>query len=694
MTTSLRPILAPRSIALAGVSSRPDSLSIKLLDNLLASGFTGDIFPVNPRASTIRELPCFPSVAAIGAPVDLAVLMVPRDLVLPTVDECLQANVGGVVVITAGFREGGEEGAALERELVGRLRARGVRMVGPNCMGVINTAPGVRLDATFSPTPALSGPVAFASHSGALGVAVLEAAAEAGLGFSQFVSVGNGADVNINDVLEFWEHDERTRAVMLYLESLDEPRRFLETASRLAARMPVIALKAGRSAAGQRAASSHTGALAAADTAVDAVLAQAGVLRVATLSEMFDVALAAQNCPSPGGRRVAVVSNAGGPAIVATDALSQYGLELAGLAEETRRELRSLLPPEAAVGNPVDMLPSARAEDYRRGVALVLGDAGVDAAVVIAVTPPQGSALEVAGAIAAQASASSKPVASVFMTAASFFPQAHRIAGMPPVYRYPEWGVRALAALVRHAEQRPRRGGEIPRVASPTLAAAVARRHDGYLSQAEAFAVLEEIGIAVAPWRFAADLAAAVEAAAAIGFPVALKGEGAGVVHKSELGAVCVGLASADGVRGAGEGMQQRLAAAGVGLEGFLVQGMVASAREVILGITRDAAVGPLLMVGLGGVAVEVWKDVVFRPAPVTAGEAEGMLKALRGAMLLGAFRGRPAGDVAALGDAAARLAALAANVPQLVECDVNPLFVLDEGRGCVAVDVRLRLAR
>jgi len=694
VTTSLRPILAPRSIALAGVSSRPDSLSIKLLDNLLAAGFKGEIFPVNPRASTLRELPCYPSVAAIGAPVDLAVLMVPRDLVLPTVDECLEANVKGVVVITAGFREAGEEGAALERELVGRLRARGVRMVGPNCMGVINTAPEVRLDATFSPTPALPGPVAFASHSGALGVAVLEAAAEAGLGFSQFVSVGNGADVNINDVLEFWEHDPHIGAVMLYLEAVDEPRRFLQVAARLSARMPVIALKAGRSPAGQRAASSHTGALAAADTAVDALLKQAGVLRVATLAELFDVALAAQSCPSPRGRRVAVVTNAGGPAIVATDALAQHGLELAALAEGTREQLRSFLPPEAAVGDPVDMLPSARPEDYRRALELVLADEGVDAAVTITVTPPQGSALEVARALAAPAAAGGKPVASVFMTAASFYPQAHTIPGMPPVYRYPEWGVRALAALVRHAEGRGRSTGQVPRVASATLAAALARGHQGYLSQAEAFAVLEEIGIAVAPWRLAADLESAVAAAEAIGFPVALKGEGAGVVHKSELGAVRVGLASAAEVRRAGEEMQHRLAASGVTLEAFLVQGMVASGREVIVGITRDGAVGPLLMVGVGGVAVEVWKDVAFRPAPVSTEEAAQMLAELRGAVLLGAFRGRPAGDVAALADAAARLAALAASVPQLLEGDVNPLLVLEEGHGCVAVDVRLRLER
>lgn len=693
VATSLQPLLAPRSIALVGVSSRPDSLSIKLLDNLLAAGYTGRIVPINPRAGEIRGVRCLPSLGAVEGGVDLAVLMVPRDAVLAAVDECVSIGVGGVVVITAGFREGGEEGAALERELVRRLRAAGVRMLGPNCMGVINTAPEVRLDATFSPTPALPGRVAFVSHSGALGVAVLEAAAEAGLGFAQFASVGNAADVNVNDVLEYWAEDERIGAVMLYLESLDEPRRFLAAAARLTRRVPVIALKAGRTAAGQRAASSHTGALAAADAAVDAVFAQAGVLRAATLAEMFDLALAAQSCPLPRGRRVAVVTNAGGPAIVAADALAGHGLELANLAEATQQEIRAFLPAEASVADPVDMLPSARPADYRRALTAVLGDEGVDAAVTITVTPPQGSALEVAQAIATAAQGSDKPVVSVFMTASSFYPQAWRVVGMPPTYRYPEWGVRALAGLVRYAEgRRVARGGHVPEVHSPTLLRAAAQGRTGYLSQREAFVVLTEIGVAVAPWRWAADLEAACAAAVELGFPVVLKGEGPGLVHKSEMGAVRVGLSSAAAVQQAGQEMLARCAAAGLRCEGFVVQREVRGGREVILGISRDPVAGPLLMVGLGGVAVEVWQDVAFRPAPARGEEVEEMLASLRGAKLLGPFRGRPAADRGAVREAAVRLAALAAAVPQLQECDVNPLFALDEGQGCVAVDVRLRL--
>jgi acyl-CoA synthetase (NDP forming) len=319
---SLRRILEPRSVAVVGVSSRADSLSGRLLANLHSGGFTGALYPVNPKAAEIQGLPCYSAIGVIPGGVDLALLMVPRDAALAAVDECVAAGVGGVVVITAGFREVGADGAAAERALLARVRAAGVRMVGPNCMGLINTAAAVRLDATFSPVAALTGPVAFASHSGALGVAVLGTAREVGLGFSQFVSLGNCADVNVCDVLEAWEDDEATRVIVLYLEGLDEPRRFLEVARRISARKPIVALKAGRTAAGQRAASSHTGALAAADTGVDAVLRQAGVLRAESLEQMFEFTRGFAGLPLPRSRRVAIVSNAGGPAIAGSDALA------------------------------------------------------------------------------------------------------------------------------------------------------------------------------------------------------------------------------------------------------------------------------------------------------------------------------------------------------------------------------------
>jgi len=686
-------ILRPRSLALVGASSRPDSLSGKLLGNLAAAGFTGAVYPINPKAETVHGFRCYRSLREAPQPPELAVIMVPRDAALATIDECIEVGVKGAVIITAGFREGSEEGAAVERRLLEKVRARGLRMVGPNCMGVINTEPDVRMDASFTPAPALPGAVAFASHSGALGVAVLEAARDAGLGFSHFVSLGNSADVNVNDLLEVWDHHDRTRVILLYLEALAEPQRFLALASRISRRKPIVVFKGGRTAAGARAASSHTGALAAGDVAVDALLEQAGCLRAGTLEEMFDLALALEASPPAHGRRVVVVTNAGGPAIAATDALADERLAVATLAPATEQALRAFLPAEAAVGNPVDMLPSATPDNFRRAVELTLADPGVDAVLTITVTPIVVGPLDVARGIAAGARSAAKPVLSVFMTHSGFFPASRAIAGLPPTFRYPEAAVRALAGLGA-AESVASRPAAIP-AATMSRSAIVERAHvtgGGYLPPAEAFALLEAAGLAVAPWRIASDADSAAGAAGEVGFPVVLKAFGSGLVHKSELGAVIVGLRDGREVGEAARDMCARLALAGVRTDGLLLQRQVQGGREVILGITRDPAIGSLVMVGLGGVAVEVWKDVSFRIAPIGRCDAEAMLDALAGAPLLGAFRGRPPADREALVEALVRLGALAAAHPEIEECDVNPLLVLDQKRGCVAVDVRVRV--
>jgi acyl-CoA synthetase (NDP forming) len=688
---SLEAILRPHSLAVVGASSRAESLSGKLLANLRAAGYSGAVYPVNPRAETAGVFKCYPSLRAVPESLDLAVVMVPRDAVSEAIGECLDVGVGGVVVITAGFREAGEAGAEVERRLLARVRDAGVRMIGPNCMGLINTDPAVRMDASFTPAPALPGNVAFASHSGALGVAVLEAAREVGLGFSQFVSLGNSADVDVNDLLEVWETHEPTRVIMLYLESLAGPARFLELASRIARRKPIVAFKGGRTAAGARAASSHTGALAAGDTAVDALLAQAGVTRARTLEEMFGLTLAFSSAPLPRGRRVAVVTNAGGPAIAATDALADHGLTLATFSKATEQALRGFLPPEAAVGNPVDMLPSATPDNFRQAIGLALADGGVDAVLTITVTPIMVTPLQIAGGIAAAGPPGEKPVLSVFMTNSGFFPEARTIPGMPALFRYPEAAVEALAGLATYAEERVARSGpasEVPRVAR----SGIVERVHGPLSPHAAFELLEQAGIPVAPWRSVAGHTELAAAARELGYPVVLKAFGEKLVHKSEAGAVAVGLADEAALSAAFAAMERRLDQGGFGAEGFLVQKQICGGREAILGVTRDPAVGPLVMVGMGGVAVEVWKDVSFRVAPITARDAEAMLDELKGSRLLGPFRGRPAGDRAALIDALLRLSALAAAHPEIAECDVNPLLVMDEGNGCVAVDVRVRV--
>jgi acyl-CoA synthetase (NDP forming) len=608
------------------------------------------------------------------------------------VSECLAKGVKGFVVITAGFREGGAQGAMAEQALLESIRAAGARMVGPNCMGLINTAPAVRLDATFSPVAALPGAVAFASHSGALGVALLELAREAGLGFSQFVSLGNSADVTVCDLLEAWEAHEPTRVIMLYLESLEEPRRFLKLARRITRRKPIVALKAGRSAAGQRAASSHTGALAAADTAVGAVLKQAGVLRATTLEEMFDLTRTLAVQPLPTGRRVAIVTNAGGPAIAASDALDAHGLRLAELDSGTCARLREMLPAEAAVRNPVDMLPSATPDNYREAVELVAVDAAVDAVLTITVTPIMVGPAAIATGIAGSAPAG-KPVLSVFMTDPRFHLGAGAIAGLPPTFRFPESAVATLAGMAAQADvaRAPAVRAQEPQAASTVIGAAVAAGRSS-LTPGEAFRLLGESGIATAEYRLAVDPTAVVEAAKAIGYPVVLKAFGDTLVHKSELGAVGVNLRDEAELGAALTAMRGRLARAGVQADGFLVQRHVTGGREVILGVVRDPLAGPLVMCGLGGIAVEVMRDVAFRPAPVSEMDAAAMLNELRGRPLLDAFRGRPAADRDALVAALVALGALAASNHELAECDINPLLVLDAGLGCVAVDVRVRL--
>jgi len=566
-------------------------------------------------------------------------------------------------------------------------------MLGPNCMGLINTEPEVRLDASFTPAPALAGSVAFASHSGALGVAVLEAAREVGLGFSHFVSLGNSADVDVNELLEVWEHHQGTRVIMLYLESLPQPQRFLELASRISRSKPVVVFKGGRTAAGQRAASSHTGALAAGDTAADALLRQAGVVRAATLEEMFNLTLAFSRAPLPRGPRVAVVTNAGGPAIAATDALATRSLAVATLSAATQEMLRGFLPAEAAVGNPVDMLPSATPDNFRRALELVTADDGVDAALTITVTPIVVTPLQIASGLAAARCTADKPVLSVFMTGSRFFPEASAMPGMPALFRHPESAVDALAGLVAHACRASRPPAAAP---APPAAAAVEfirGRRPGHLAPGKGFEFLERAGVAVAPWRVVERAEEVAGAAAELGYPVVVKAYGADLVHKSDAGAVATGLGDDRALDAALGAMRRRLAKAGIAPEGWLVQAHVCGGREVILGITRDPVVGPLLMVGLGGTAVEVWHDVSFRVAPITREDAEAMLGELRGAALLGAFRGRPPGDREALAETMVRLAVIAAACPEIAECDVNPLLVMDRGAGCVAVDVRVRIA-
>ena len=692
-------IFAPRSIAVVGASRQRDSIGFSLLHNLVVNEFKGAIYPVNPFARAIHSLRCYATVAEIPDPVDLAVIVVPRPVVQGAVEGCLARGVRGLVVITAGYAETGAEGAALERRLRDTVRAAGARMIGPNCMGVINTQAGVDMNATFAPVPARAGSIGFVSQSGALGVAILNVAGQLGMGLTQFVSLGNKADVSGNDLLEHWEDDPATRVVAMYLESFGNPRRFTEIAKRVGRKKPILVVKSGRTTEGARAATSHTGAIAGADVTVSAFLDQCGVLRANSIEELFDVALALDRCPLPEGNRVGIVTNAGGPAIMATDACVNQGLRMAELAAATRERLAAFLPPAASLANPVDMIASATVEQYGAALAAVLDDPGVDLAMVINVTPllanPIG-VLEEAGRVAA---ARAKPVLAVMMATEEFYEAARERRHLPPVYHFPEPAARALAMLARYAAWR-RRPADEPTPEYPAddaavaaiLAAAARREPGGYLDPAETFHVLELYGVPVAPWRVAATPEEAAAAADELGFPAALKAIAPGLVHKSDVGAVRLGLEDAGAVAAAAGEMRDRLAAAGLRLEGFVVQPMVRGGHEVIFGVSTDPRFGPLLMFGLGGKYVEVFQDVRFAVPPLAPHEAHDLVRGIRGFPLLAGVRGEPGADLAVLEEVVLRIAQLVQRHPPIQELDVNPFLAAPDREHAVALDARIRV--
>ena len=693
----LDPLFSPRSIAVVGASRRRDSIGFSIVDNLIVNRFDGAVYPVNPSADSIHSLRAYPTIGSIPDPVDLAVIVVPRQHVLAAVEEAIAKGVRGLVVISAGFAEVGEEGREREARLRDTVRRAGVRMIGPNCMGIINTDPAVSLNATFAPVPAERGGIGFVSQSGALGVAILHVARALGIGLTQFVSMGNKADVSGNDLLEHWESDPETQVVCMYLESFGNPRRFTEIAKRVSRRKPILIVKSGRTAEGARAASSHTGALAGADVTVSAFLDRCGVLRANTIEELFDVARALARCPLPAGRRVAIVTNAGGPAIMATDACVNLGLEIAALADETRARLASFLPPEASLANPVDMIASADAAAYGRTLAAVLADPGVDMALVINVTPLVGNPHDVLEVAGEAARGKSKPVLAVMMAQEEFYAAVKHRRELPPVYRFPESAARALMMLERYAAWRSRPIAEArpePLLDDDAVAALLecADPADGYLSPADTFAVLAHYGIPLARWRMTADAEEAARAAAEIGYPVALKAVARGLVHKSELGAVAVGVADEPELRAALAGMAERLRGAGLERQGFLVQEMARGGHETIFGISTDPRFGPLLMFGLGGKYVEVFGDVRFGVTPLHPSEALDMVRSIRGFKLLEGVRGEAPADLDVLVDVLLKLSLLAERHPAIAELDLNPFLAAPLGEPSLAVDARLRV--
>jgi acyl-CoA synthetase (NDP forming) len=576
-----------------------------------------------------------------------------------------------------------------------------MRLIGPNCMGIVNTALDVRLNGTFATVYPPVGRVGFLSQSGALGLAVMQYSAELGLGLSSFVSIGNKADISGNDLLAYWSADEGTDVILLYLESFGNPRRFMRLAREVGRRKPIVVVKSGRTAAGQRAAASHTGALlAASDATVDALLRQAGVVRTDTLEEMFDVAQVLANQPAPKGSNVAIVTNAGGLGILCADACEANGLRIVELSEDTAAALRAFLPPEASVANPVDMIASATAQDYRRAIEVVSVDPVVDAMIVIYI-PPQAIQAEAIGrgiAEAIDAVGGRIPVTTAWMSTKGLPTELQGTSTRIPSFAFPEQAAIAMARAAAYGRWRERAEGKVPVFADvkpdeagAVILAALARSDEGWLEPDEVDRVLSCYGLRTARSERAGDANEAAEAAARIGGRVALKAFGPDLLHKTEMGAVILGLTAPE-VAEAARGMGERVSAAGHTLEGFVVQEMVGGGVEMLVGVAHDPLFGPVVAVGAGGTTVELLRDVAVRVSPITDLDASEMIRSLSTFPLLDGFRGAPKADVASLEEIVLRVSALADDHTQVAEMDCNPVAV--GPTGSVIVDARVRIRR
>ncbi len=689
-SASMKVFFEPKSIAVVGAGRRRGTIGAEVFHNLVSAGFQGVVYPVNEKARVVGSVRAYASVADIPDEVDLAVIVVPAAEVESVIDDCITKGVRGIVVITAGFAETGAEGRAREAAILEKVRAAGARLIGPNCMGIINTDPTVALNATFSPVYPPEGRVAMSTQSGALGLAILEYARKLNIGISTFVSVGNKADVSGNDLIQYWAEDPRTDVILLYLESFGNPRNFPRIARRISASKPILVVKSGRSPAGQRAASSHTGALAETDAVVSALFNQAGIIRTDTLEELFDVANLLAHQPVPAGRRVAILTNAGGPGILAADACEAHGLELPTLSDKTVTELRSFLPPTASVANPVDMIASATSEHFERATRLLLADENVDSLMVIFIPPLVTQAEDVAASIvSAAAGAGHKPVLANFMSAKG----TPEILKNIPSYIFPEAAASALAKVTAYGDWRRRPSGTMPIFKDIRVEAARAvieralARGGGWLTPVEIDELLSAVGIRSARTRFASSVEAAVAAAREIGFPVALKAAGPAILHKTEVGGVALNLDDEGSVRSAYTAMADRL---GDALTGAAIQEMVRGGVEVLVGATLNPTFGPLVLYGSGGILVELLNDVAFRINPLTDLDVEDMLNAVKGTALLRGYRGAPVADEAALRELILRVSALVEICPQIHEMDANPVKVLE--KGAVVVDARVRV--
>jgi acetyl coenzyme A synthetase (ADP forming)-like protein len=702
--TSLRSLLYPRSVAVIGASREPGTIGQLLFRCIMQNRFAGVVYPINPNAEAIMSVKTYPTVLDVPGDVDLALIAVPAPLVAKVTDECGRKGVRGIVVISDGFKERGGEGVQREQELREIALGHGMRIVGPNCMGVINTDLAVNLNASFSLVYPPPGNVAFLSQSGALGLSILEYANNLNMGISTFVSVGNRADISSNDMLQYWEQDKATKIILLYLESFGNPRKFARIARRVSGVKPIVAVKGGSSTAGSRAASSHTGALDTPQIASDALFHQAGIIRVNALDELFNVATLFSNQPVPWGKRVAIVTNGGGPGIIAADACEQYGLALPEIPSEMAKALKSVVKRDITFRNPLDLTAGATEEEFKGVLKILADDNSIDAVLTIFIPPTIVNPKEAEDAVRQVAplfQRKRKTLLACFMGQRGFKTKLGTTGKFVPCYPFPEEAISALAKAAEYRDWLKRPKGSIPKIrglkgekAQKIIDSALSSSHARplWLSAQEIADLLDCYGIRFVETVVAKTPAEAAATASRLGFPVAVKVASSTIVHKTDVGGVALGLTSEKEAEKAFTDMKTGLAEMGrqAEMEGVTVQCMVTEGIEVIVGVTQDPSFGPIIMFGLGGIYAELMKDVAVRLHPLTDVDARELVSSVKMAKLFEGFRGEAPSDTQSLEDLLLRLSALVEDIPQIAELDLNPVKVMERGKGYWIVDARI----
>lgn len=700
-------ILSPRSIAVVGASNRPGSLGLAVFKNLLEASYQGILYPVNPKSRSVQAVKAYKTLSDIPDEVEMAVLIVPAEQVESVVEESAKKGVKGCIVITAGFKEIGGQGVELEKRVRSIAKDHGIRLLGPNCLGAANTNKDVRMNASFARGMPQPGNIAFVSQSGAMCVAVLDYAAGRNMGFSKFVSIGNKADINEVDLLRYLRDDEDTKVIIMYLEDITDGHAFIEVARdiTLRAEKPIFALKVGRSPEGARAAASHTGSMAGSDSAYDAIFMQGGIQRVEGVRDLFNYALAFSTQPLPKGNRVAIITNSGGPGIMATDTLVKPGIILADLSEETKNKLKAKLPPTASVHNPVDVIGDADAKRYEAAIRYTLEDENVDGGIVILTPAATAEILETAQIVPRVAKDIRKPILCAFMGLVDVSEGIEYLAqnGIPN-FAFPEEASRTMVAMIEYTDnlRQGRRRREVFRLledqekAAAIIASRLSGRKEYFMTEQEAHELLRCYGFPLLKSRLVGKPSEIGEAVEEVGLPIAMKLDSPDILHKSDAGGVRLQIKSAEEAEKVFHEIienAKRYKPSAM-IRGILFQQMAGDGVEVILGSTKDPNFGPICMFGLGGIFVEALKDVSFRLAPMWDTSAENMIRSIKAYRVLQGIRGMPPADIKAAKLCLLRLSAMVSNHPEIAELDINPLILYPDGEGCVVADARIVLSR